>query len=102
MAASQGAEKPGQSGHLRTEAEGVPLLGVGTVSSHYSNLRPTPITVRSFLFSLWQFKQETISISNCLAFVSVSLCVFLSTVYLLIIHLPLYYLSCHLSVCLCL
>lgn len=29
MAASQGAEKPGQSGHLRTEAEGVPLLGVG-------------------------------------------------------------------------
>lgn len=56
MAASQGAEKPGQSGHLRTEAEGVPLLGMGTVFSHYSNLCPTPITVPSFLVSLWQFK----------------------------------------------
>ena len=45
MAASQGGGKPGWSGHLRAEAGGVPLLGMGTVFSHYSDLPPAPITL---------------------------------------------------------
>lgn len=99
-AASQGGEKPGRSGHLRAEVGGVPLLGMGTVFSHYSDLPPAPVTVPSFLVSLWQFKQKTILISNCLAFVSVCLSLYISTVYSpIILYLSFIYLSISLSVC---
>ena len=93
IAAGQGGEKLGESGHLRTEAGGVPLLGMGSMFSCYSHLPPTAVTVPSFLVSLWQFKLKTIWISNCLAFVSVSisvsfflLCIYQSSIYLSIIY----------------
>lgn len=100
IAAGQGGEKLGESGHLRTEAGGVPLLGMGSMFSRYSHLPPTAVTVPGFLVSLWQFKLKTIWISNCLAFVSVCLSLCLSFYCVFINHPSTFLLSIIPSLCL--